>query len=239
MSPICLALDYNDLQEADQMLARVRNDIGMIKIGPELFYSHGRDALELGNKYSCPIFLDLKLHDIPSTVSKTVHALANGLSRSYPVRFLSVHSFGGQEMIRAAIKTSQGSGLQIAAVTLLTSLTNNDLGDMGFRDRREGVKTMDLAWLAFDAGARAFVSSPTQTHLMKKHFDKPHDPVTLITPGIRAEGVPQDDQKRAKPIGFAIRNGSDWAVVGRPITQDPSPEGAAQSLLMQALKAKK
>lgn len=239
MNPIILALDFSDLNAADDMLSKVRNHIGMIKIGPELFTAYGREALELGLKHHVPIFLDLKLHDIPNTVAKTVDVIATRFAEQYKIKFLTVHAFGGKEMIKAAIGTARGSDMAIAAVTLLTSIERQDLVNMGFTDRREGVKTVDLGLLAYNAGARAFVAAPTQIHLMRKHLDKPADTVTLITPGIRAVDAPEDDQKRTKPIGFAIKNGADWVVVGRPITQDQNPEGAARLLADQADKAKR
>lgn len=239
MNPIILALDFSDLNQADEMISKVRNYIGMIKIGPELFNSYGREALELGLKHSIPIFLDLKLHDTPSTVAKTVDAIATKFSTKYKIKFLTVHAFGGQEMVKEAVGTAKGSDLQIAVVTLLTSLNHKDLSSFGFRDCREGIKTVDLALTAYGAGARVFVAAPTQIHLMRKHLDKSAQNITLITPGIRALDAPQDDQKRTKPIGFAIRNGADWVVVGRPITLEPNPEGAAKLLLDQAEKARR
>lgn len=238
MNPIALALDFDTLEKADEMLSKVRDHIGMIKIGPELFHAYGREALELGPKYHVPIFLDLKLHDIPNTVAKTLDVLLSRYSEQYKIKFITVHAFGGNEMIKAAIGTAKGSDTEIAVVTLLTSIDSRDLGSFGFRDCREGIKTVDLALTAFKAGARSFVAAPTQIHLMRKHLDKPGQKVTLITPGIRATDSLPDDQKRTKPISFAIRNGSDWVVVGRPITQATDPDLAAKTLLAQALKAR-
>ncbi len=239
MNPIILALDFSDLNQADEMVGKVRNHIGMIKIGPELFNAYGREALELGPKHHVPIFLDLKLHDIPNTVAKTVDLITTRFSEQYRIKFLTVHAFGGSEMLKAAIGTAKGSNTEIAVVTLLTSVDSSDLHSFGFRDCREGIKTVDLALTAFNSGARTFVAAPSQIHLMRKHLDEPNELVTLITPGIRATDALPDDQKRTKPISFAIRNGADWVVVGRPITQSQDPELAAQSLLAQALKAQK
>lgn len=239
MNPIILALDFNSLSDADDMISKVRNYIGMIKIGPELFSAYGEKALELGLKHYIPIFLDLKLHDVPNTVANTVKVIVDKFSEQYKIKFLTVHAFGGKEMLKAAVGEARGSDLSIAAVTLLTSLNWEDLSDFGFRDRREGIKTIDLGKLAKESGVNTFVAAPNQIHLMRKNLDDGVFRATLVTPGIRAEGAPEDDQKRTKSVSFAIRNGTDWVVIGRPITQSPDPESAARLLCDQIDKARK
>lgn len=239
MNPVILALDMPHLSQARDMLEKVRDSIGMIKIGPELWVNHGQEALELGCDFNVPMFLDLKLHDIPNTVGKTVEALVNRSSSNYEIAFLTVHALGGREMLKAAVTASNGTRTQIAAVTLLTSLNKSDMWDFGMRGA-PGSKTADLALVAQESGINTFVCSPQNIELMREYLDDDAKgyKCTLICPGIRPTNAPEDDQKRTKPVSFAIRNGADWIVIGRPITAHPDPAGVAREILAQVEKAR-
>jgi len=239
MNPIILAVDTPDLTLAHSLIGKVRSHIGMIKIGTELWASHGPRALELGSQYGLPIFLDLKLHDIPNTVGKTVDVIAFKHCLNYDIRFLSVHAFGCKIMLKAAVSASRSSLMQIAAVTLLTSLDSRDLHSMGFTDGRENVKTVDLALEAWNSGVRTFICGPKNCKLMRKHLDDvgTGDKATLITPGIRNKDWEPDDQIRSATVDEAIRNGANWLVIGRPITDVADPSDAAKDLSNQAFKA--
>lgn len=228
MNPIILALDCDSLLEADSILDKTKDFIGMIKIGPQLFNSFHKEALSLGPKYHLPIFLDLKLHDIPNTVAKTVKVISD-LCLQYKIKFLTIHAFGGSQMMKEAVKEAQN--LQLVAVTLLTSLNYSDLRSFGFSDTRDNIKTIELAKLAKSEGINAFVSSPQNAKLLRKH--QPNS--TIICPGIRNDQS-KDDQKRTSSIEFAIKSGADYVVIGRPITQDPDPEFMAKCFLDQAEK---
>lgn len=234
-NPIILALDYSKLRDAQQVTHLVRPYIGMLKIGLELYTAHGKEALQLSRDFNIPLFLDLKLHDVPHTVNKTVQVLCEQLS-SYPgPHFISVHILGGQDMCHQAWDAALGSNVEIVGITVLTSLNERDLHSMGFRDRRVGVRTTNLASLGADCseehvgvgcggGLNHFVCAPTQLKLMRQHLG---EDAVLISPGIRLPGAEPDDHQRPATPGYALNNGATWLVIGRPITQDPNPMQAA------------
>jgi len=239
-NPIILALDYSELSEARQVLSKVRPHIGMIKIGLELFAAYGREAIDLADEFNTQVFLDLKLHDVPTTVKKTIDVICSILSKYPGEHFLSIHSFGGREMCEAAFKTAQGSNVQVAAVTTLTSMDDRDFRGLGFRDGRSGIRTIDAAYVAADcsnersiydaqrnrvlSGMSHFICAPNQLPLMRQHFG---DDVVIIAPGIRSDSEEAHDHARSKPASFALKNGATWIVVGRPITQAPDPASSA------------
>ena len=228
MNPITLALDYSDLEEARTVVSKTRDHIGMIKIGLELWATCGPQSLELGKEFDLPIFLDLKLYDIPNTVSKTIDIITKKYS-SYDVKFISVHALGGIPMLKEAVKAARGTNAEIAAVTYLTSMDYKDLRWLGYRDTRINIKTVDLAIGTWnDAEIKTFICSAQNCKLMRKHLDTDGDRVTLITPGIRLNDNISDDQKRITGVEEAIKNGSDYLVVGRPITQSSDPEETAK-----------
>jgi len=237
-NPIILALDYSDLSEATNMLSKVRQHIGMIKIGLELFTAHGRDALELGKHFNIPVFLDLKLFDIPTTISRTTKVVCEQLAQCGGHHFLSVHTFGGQEMCQAAMKAADSSNVSIVGITILTSMSERELGYLGFTDRRIGPRTVYAAELVGDTKSSPrvehFVCAPTQTQLMRQHLG---DKVTLITPGIREDSTKLDEHKRTATVSGALKKGSNWLVIGRPITQAADPAYAASVFADQAERA--
>jgi orotidine-5'-phosphate decarboxylase len=236
-NPIMLALDYSDLSEAATMLGKVRQHIGMIKIGLELFTAHGKSALELGNMFNIPIFLDLKLFDVPTTVSRTTKVVCEQLAQCGGHHFLSVHAFGGKEMCQAASNAADSSNVSIVGITVLTSATERELGNLGFTDRRIGPRTVYAAELVGRMPAPYidhFVCAPTQIALMKQHLG---DKITLITPGIREDTTKLDDHKRTATVGVALKKGANWLVIGRPITQAADPVYAASVFADQAERA--
>jgi orotidine-5'-phosphate decarboxylase len=250
-NPIILALDYAELEDARQILAKVRPNIGMIKIGLELFTAYGRETLELSREFNVPIFLDLKLNDVPTTVAKTTEVICSKLSPFYGQHFLSIHCNGGMEMCQAALKVSNGSNVTIAGVTVLTSLDESDFGEIGFRDCRPAYRTIDLAYLGADclnekyvydaqrkrvfSGLTTLICAPTQVSLLRQHLG---DDINIITPGIRADADDPHDHVRSKPASFALKNGASWIVVGRPITSAADPVAASSYFREQAERAK-
>ena len=253
-NPICLALDYAELDEARQILSKVRPNIGMIKIGLELFTAYGREALELSKEFNVPVFLDLKLNDVPTTVAKTTEVLCSHLSKFHGQHFLSIHTNGGREMCEAAYKVANGSNVMITGVTVLTSLTDDDFNEIGFRDCRPNIRTVDLAYLGADclnekivydtssgqrkrvlSGLQSLVCAPTQLNLLRQHLG---EDVVLIAPGIRSEADDTHDHARSKPASFAIRNGASWIVVGRPITKAQDPAMASATFKTQVERAR-
>jgi orotidine-5'-phosphate decarboxylase len=232
-NPIILALDYNNMSEAEAMLSKVRPHIGMIKIGLELFTAHGRDALSLSKNYNIPIFLDLKLHDIPKTVAKTLNVVCGMLAPIQGNHYVSIHCFGGQRMLEESVKVCRGSNVIPAGVTLLTSVGKPELVSFGFGSTVPGSRVRSLINLGTKCvvmqpkpeGMDTFIIPPAQLSIVRKHFG---NNLTLITPGIRAEGVDLQGHKTAKSASFALRQGATWLVIGRPITQAADPVAAAQ-----------
>ncbi len=211
-------LDFSDLKEALFWAEKLTPYIGTFKIGLELFVKSGPKAIEkVKKKTGARIFLDLKLHDIPNTVSAAVK-----VASSYGVDFLTVHVLSGRKALEEAVKAAEG-GLKILAVTLLTSLDKADLLELGFNGEYL-YKTEDLVYkfsfLAQSVGCDGIVSSAKEVARIKEAF--PH--LITVVPGIRLEDSPQrDDQVRTATPYEAILNGADFLVVGRPIrlSQDP------------------
>jgi orotidine-5'-phosphate decarboxylase len=223
-SRVICALDLPSLDGARSMALAVREAVGMFKVGLELFIQSGRDAMSIGMATGRPIFLDLKLHDIPETVERAV-ARASALG----ARLLTVHASGGPAMLERAVARarSEAAGLEIAAVTVLTSLDERDLGAIGFTGNA-GDNVERLARMAWAQGVRSFVCSPHEASRIRRVLGPE---ATLITPGVRASGaVSTDDQKRTLSAAEAIRGGADWVVVGRPIRDAANPLAAATTL---------
>jgi orotidine-5'-phosphate decarboxylase len=210
------------MAEARDAVGMVGDAVDVLKVGLELFIAAGPQAARLGEEAKRPVFLDLKLHDIPETVERAV-ARASALG----VRFLTVHASGGRAMLERAVARAEkdGAGLTIIAVTVLTSLDAADLAAEGVSG---GVPdhVSRLAQLAWSAGVRAFVSSPREVAALRSELGPE---ATLVTPGIRANtGV--DDQKRVASAAGAVAAGADWLVVGRPIRDAEDPRAAAAAL---------
>jgi orotidine-5'-phosphate decarboxylase len=233
-SPIVFALDFSDVEAARVVALAVRESVGMLKVGLELFVARGPESVALGRELGLPIFLDLKLHDIPETVERAVGQVAK-----LGARYATVHAGGGPEMLRRAVRRAQDAAtrLDIVAVTVLTSMDAADLRRIGVAADGTEAQAVHLARLAYDEGVRAFVCSPKEVAAIRRALGKD---ATLITPGIRpsAERAPtEDDQKRVATVTQAIRDGANWLVVGRPIRDATSPAQAANALLEEARRA--
>ena len=229
---IVFALDYPNIDAARVGLERVRDHVGVVKVGLELFTAHGPAAVELGRDKSggenhCPVFLDLKLHDIPATVQRAVARAA-----SLGVRYLTVHAAGGEPMLRAAVEAA-GDALQIVAVTVLTSMDERDLRATGV-DAAPQAQAMRLARLAYAAGVRTFVCSPVEVGQLKQALGSD---ARFITPGVRPAQAERGDQKRVCTPSQAIANGADLLVIGRPIRDAPDPVAAASAIAQEIGRA--
>jgi orotidine-5'-phosphate decarboxylase len=230
-SRVIFALDYPGVDQARAGALAVRDAVGMIKVGLELFVEAGPRAMALGAEVGLPVFLDLKLHDIPETVDRAV-ARASALG----ARMLTVHAGGGPAMLSRAAKRarSEGAGLEILAVTVLTSLDDADLGRLGTEG---GVRSHveRLARLAWEEGVHGLVCSPHEAAHLRSVLGPS---ATLVTPGIRAANAPgDDDQKRTMTAAEAVRAGATWVVVGRPIRDARDPLAAARALSSEAAPA--
>jgi orotidine-5'-phosphate decarboxylase len=233
-------LDYADLDEARIAASRIAPSIGAIKIGLELFLRHGPASARLGQELGLDVFLDLKLHDIPETVGRAVAAAA-----ALRVRYLTVHAGGGFAMLqRAAQEAARAEGMILLAVTVLTSLDDQDLAAQGVSGGA-GLQARRLADLAWSAGVRGFVASPAEVPLLRAALGRT---ALIVTPGIRPspEGSPAasaplagDDQKRIATPSAAIAAGADLLVVGRPIRDAADPPAAARAVVNEIARALK
>lgn len=214
--PIAIALDAPDDLIAIAWAKAVAPYLSTAKIGLELFVRYGPVIVERIRE-SAPdleIFLDLKLHDIPNTVA----GAAQSAARLRP-EILTVHAGGSREMVSAAVAALPDT--QIAAVTVLTSLSDEQLSEMNC-SVTAAEQAIALAKIAVEAGARAIVCSPAEVHAMRAHLGST---VRLITPGVRPQGTDAGDQTRVATPQEALASGADLLVIGRPITGAYKSEG--------------
>lgn len=228
MNPIICAVDTTQIDEAEQVTAQVKPHVGAIKLGLEFFTANGVSGVETITRLNVPVFLDLKFHDIPNTVSRAIRATAD-----MNTFMMTVHAAGGRAMLRRAIEASdevsQLTGKErplIVAVTILTSLDQDDLEIIGYRDRMdEAVKR--LADLVQSAGLDGVVCSPYEIDMLRSYCGPDFK---LIVPGIRPATADHHDQKRVMTPAQAIEKGADYLVIGRPITQADAPASAARDI---------
>jgi orotidine-5'-phosphate decarboxylase len=221
-NPICVALDTPDLAQARALAGALKPYAGYLKVGLEFFYAHGRVGYEAVAEQGLPIFLDLKLHDIPNTVAGALRALMK--LRPRPA-IINVHALGGRDMMMAAADAVRGDA-KLIAVTILTSLADDDLWAMGFetsRDTESHART--LAELAQSSGLDGVVCSPHDLAGIR-HATGP-DFLTVV-PGIRPLAADAQDQKRIATPESALAAGADILVIGRAITAASNPALAAR-----------
>jgi len=218
-SPIWVAIDEPDLERAQAMAQRVRNHVGGIKLGLEFFSANGRAGVRTMTGIGLPVFLDLKLHDIPNTVAKAVQAL-----RPLDPAILTVHAAGGRAMMEDA-KAAAPTGCKVIGVTVLTSLDASDLASAGMQpDVHAQVERLTAA--AQEAGLDGVVCSGEEVANAKKIWPGGF----FVVPGVRLEGGSVGDQKRVVTPRLAIDRGASILVVGRPITQADDPDAAARAI---------
>jgi len=209
-APIILAVDTPDLEIAKQWVAATQESVSIYKLGLEFFLSFGQEGIRaIQSETDAEIFLDLKLHDIPHTVEGAAKAIA-----SLKPRFLTVHASGGREMVKAAVSALPDT--DVTAVTILTSLSEEDLFEIGFASPALE-SAVALATMSVKSGARAIVCSPLEIAAIRSAVGpEPY----IITPGVRplAE-MGGDDQKRTMTPKDAISAGASYVVIGRPITK--------------------
>ena len=190
----------------------------MLKVGLELFAGFGPAAVEAVRGFGLPLFLDLKLHDIPQTVESAARAVAR-----LGVQLTTVHASGGAEMIAAARRGLGSSGTKLLAVTALTSLGPAELAAVGLPPD----VVPRLAKLAIDAGADGLVCSPREVAQLRALLGP--GPL-LVVPGVRPAGAASGDQKRTGTPAEAVRDGATYLVVGRPLRDAPDPAAAADDI---------
>ena len=217
-APIILAVDTPELATAISWVKATQESVSVYKLGLEFFLTFGSDGVKaIKDVTDSDIFLDLKLHDIPHTVS----GAAKAVSHLAP-RFLTVHASGGEAMIKAAVNASPGT--HITGVTILTSLSEEDVTNIGFKHNALD-SAVGLATIAVNAGAGAIVCSPLEITAIRAAVGV--SPI-IITPGVRpADSASGDDQVRTMTPKAAITSGANYVVIGRPITQSWSQGSAA------------
>ena len=219
MKPIFVAIDTSDLRRAREIAQAVRDQAGGVKLGLEFFSAQGPEGVRRIADLGLPIFLDVKLHDIPNTVAKSVAALAE-----LEPAILTVHAAGGREMLLAA-KRAAPAATKVVAVTLLTSLDEGDLSDLGIQ-RSTADQVAHLAWMARDSGVDGIVCSGAEVREAKSAWPNGF----FVVPGIRPAGAHIADQKRVVTPAQALADGASVLVIGRPVTGAPDPARAMMDI---------
>jgi orotidine-5'-phosphate decarboxylase len=209
------------LDEAASLAGKLADEVGVLKIGLELFTALGPSIIRIGRDLKLDVFLDLKLHDIPETVERAVRSASK-----HGVKYLTVHASGGPAMLKQAVIAASENGIRLLAVTVLTSLDDQDLKAVGI-SRLVGDQVVGLARMAWDVGIRGFVCSPKEVSSLRQILGPD---AFLVVPGVRPIGSNAGDQKRVATPSSAIRDGADLLVVGRPIRDAADPVAAARQI---------
>ena len=223
---IIVALDFPHLKSALDFAEQLDPLACRVKIGKELFTASGPACIESFQKRGFDVFLDLKFHDIPNTVSRSVEAAIK-----LGVWMLNVHSLGGKEMLKAAYKTVENSSTKplLIGVTVLTSLEDKDIERIGLqKSTREQV--LLLAQLCQNERLDGVVCSPKELSFLRESLDKDF---VLVTPGIRSIKSKKDDQLRTSTALEAVNNGADYIVIGREITNNKNPNEKIHQILKE------
>ena len=223
LNPVFVALDTTDPDYARQLAERVRGSVGGLKLGLEFFNAHGPDGIRPFTEMGLPVFLDLKYHDIPNTVAGACRAAA-----SLGVSILNVHAQGGAAMMRAAVEAvkSVSPSTRLIAVTMLTSLSDEDLPSVGLTPP-VGDQVLRLASLTQQCGLDGVVCSAHEIAVLRKELGPDF---MLVVPGIRPEGAAAGDQRRVMGPAQARGAGASILVIGRQITGAADPAQAAQDI---------
>lgn len=231
---LIVALDFSTAEAATQMTDKLRGRVGMFKVGMEAFTAEGpmlaRYLVDSGER----VFLDLKFLDIPNTVRGACRVAAN-----MGVTLLNVHALGGRKMLRAALEgaaegvTGGRRRPLVLAVTILTSLSAEDLDELGIAGPPESA-VLRMARLAQSEGLDGVVASAREVSALRKECGPDF---VIVTPGIRPSGAAADDQSRTATPHAALDSGADYLVVGRPITAAPDPAAAAEGILEEMQNA--
>ena len=226
---LIFALDVDSFEEARSWVETLQHQVGLFKIGKQLFTRCGPEVVKMVQNHGCDVFLDLKYHDIPNTVAMAgLEALRLG------VKMFNVHALGGEEMmaklvteVDKAVAQENISRPVLLAVTILTSANEATLRDVGIQDPVE-VMVPKLAKLAQKAGLDGVVASPREVKLIRRACG---EDFLIVTPGVRPTFAAKDDQKRVTTPTVAIRSGANYLVIGRPISAASDPVAAAETIL--------
>ncbi len=227
-NPIYVSIDTTDVAKAQSLAKTLVGAVGGIKLGLEFFMAQGPQGIQQVATGGLPLFVDVKLHDIPNTVAGAMRGVVRLNSN-----IVTIHASGGSEMIKAAVDAAQDEAAKLGiksprviAVTVLTSLDQSALDVMGVT-RPVVDQVVSLAKMTLEAGADGVVCSPHEVAAIRSALgSKPF----LVVPGIRPAGVDVGDQKRVMTPAQAMNAGADILVIGRPITQSPDPVAAAEAI---------
>ena len=225
MAEVIVALDVQSTAEAVEKVRLIGDAVGFYKIGLELFTAEGPDVVKAVKDLGKKVFLDLKFHDIPRTVERAVRS-----GGKLGVDLMTIHSVGGRAMIRAAADAAAEFGAnapKILAVTVLTSLDQGDLADVGIVGRTPAEQVEAMAKFAVGNGANGLVCSPKEVGALSRALKAG---TLFITPGVRPVGAALGDQKRVATPAEAVRDGATHLVVGRPILAAADPAAAARAI---------
>lgn len=229
---LIFALDVDSLGEAETLVGRLAREVGVFKVGKQLFLSAGPEVVRMIQRHGAEVFLDLKFHDIPYTVARAgVEAARLG------VRFFDLHASGSFEMMERTqvevARVCRREGIRrpkILAVTVLTSLRRSDLRRVGVADEVEH-QVVRLARLARRAGMDGVVASPLEIARIRRECGRGF---LIVTPGVRPSGLrANDDQKRIMTPEEAMKAGADYLVLGRPIRDAPDPLAAVREVVAE------
>ena len=221
---LILVLDAPSPRDVLPTLQQLQGTVRWVKVGLEMYTASGPDAVNEIAELGFDVFLDLKLHDIPNTVAKAVESAAR-----LPIKMLTLHTSGGPEMMRWAVKAQQSYAPQVLllGVTVLTSLDAAELNAVGISHPPED-QVLRLGQLAHECGLRGLVCSPLEIAPLRQRLPAE---MKLVTPGIRPAGAAAGDQSRVLTPAEAARAGADFIVVGRPIFRASDAAAAARAIL--------
>ncbi len=218
---IAVALDTDDRDTYSDWCRLFGPRVGVLKVGPRVVLRWGRDAVREAAATGADVFLDMKFHDIPSTVAGAV-----GAAKELGVTYLTVHAGGGRRMLEAAAEEA-GDGVRVLGITVLTHLGADDLRDLDLPGAA-GDRVLSWARSAQAAGCAGVVCSPLELATLRARLGRE---LLLVSPGIRFDSAAvADDQRRVASPSAALRAGADLLVIGRPLTQAPDPEAALAAL---------
>ena len=209
---VFLALDTNNIKTAENFIKLLKNDLAGIKIGKELFSCCGPSIIKKFQKYKLPIFLDLKFHDIPTTIYKAVQAI-----NSLKVDYLSIHSLGGNDMIKSAVRASRFT--KILTVSLLSHHNQKSIKEIGIKQSIQS-EIKKLILNALKNNVFGLILAPQDLKIVEKIRKK----ITIFVPGIRPKKNKKDEHKRSLDPLSAIKKGATYIIIGRPITKSKKPK---------------
>jgi orotidine-5'-phosphate decarboxylase len=223
---LIVALDLPEVAQAERLVAQIGESVSFYKVGMELAYGGGFAMVERLVGSGKQVFLDLKLHDIPNTVERAVAQIAR-----LGATFLTVHAY--PQTMRAAVAGRDGSALKLLGVSVLTSCDDADLREAGYAFGVEALVARRAAQAEAE-GIDGLVASAAEAAPLRARLG---DRLILVSPGIRPFGADRGDQKRIATPGHAIKDGADYLVVGRPVTQAPDPRATAEAIVAEIAAA--